>query len=515
MLRLTDLPSELLSSIFGHLSGKEQHALTTTCHVFHTLATSHLYRNIKFTATKSRSCARKLALLLRTLLERPRLSPKVTAFALSGPQQCWEKYDPWPENNERKTIVKLWGFDKTTQTQSLLTPAMFHHFMDDDMQINQAELRGRSKDALATLIMTRLMNLHTLELGDGFLRHSIFLPQILKRTDYLFPDLERVVLGDRRRDRDSTVSYTDLSLIRPVFYSSTIKSFECTMTQPWKFCWTETTAPWNTNLTTLRLFRTNIDRSTLRQLLSAVPYLKSFHHEQEIAFNESTPTAPSLAPYLELDGLNSALACVRHSLEECQLVLRLAPGSIPASQVVSSGIRFPAIEGTLSILKDMPRLKKVEVPMIMLFGWSPRPSVKLEQLLSPHITELTLRDDLVPYCYWSRPSSRERRIARIGRYIADRATHAPKLRMLKVRLTGGKECLRDAVQELSMRTDDKDVQSMIVRGTKSETYCWRFEKAKAVASRPELGERVDSVLREDDCVRPEREFFTKLSRLGV
>ncbi|CAO2648371.1 Nn.00g076380.m01.CDS01 [Neocucurbitaria sp. VM-36] len=514
MLRFTDLPSDLLSLVLEHLSRREYHALAHTCHALNIPATSHLYRDIKLTATKSRSCARKLALLLRTLLERPRLAPRVTTFALFGTQKCWEKYDPWPENNERKTTVKLWVFDRSKQTQSLLTPAMFHHFMDDDMQMSQEELCRRSKDALATLVMTRLTNLHILDLGDGFLRHSIILPQILKRTDYLFPDLERVVLGDRQRDRDSSVSYTDLSLIRPVFYSSTIKHFECNMAQPWKFCWSETTAPWNTHLTTLRLFRTNIERSTLRQLLSATPYLKSFHYEQEIFFNEFTPRAPSLAPYLELEGLNSALSCVRHSLEECQLVLRLAPGSISASQFASSGIKFPAIEGTLSVLKDMPRLKRVEVPMVMFVGWFSRTSVKIEELLPANITELTLRDDFVPYCYWSRPSSRERRIARIGRYIGDRETHAPKLSVLKVRLTSGKECLRDAVQEMRLCTDQKGVQTTLIHGTKSETYCWRFEKAKGVASRPALGERVDSVLREDNGIRPEFEFFTKLSRLG-
>ncbi|KAF1844783.1 uncharacterized protein K460DRAFT_365748 [Cucurbitaria berberidis CBS 394.84] len=496
MLHLTDLPSNLLSSTFDYLSRREYHALSQTCHVLHTAATPYLYRNIKITATKSRSCARKLALLLRTLLERSQLAAKIISFGLFGPHQCWEKYDPWPENNERLTSVKLWGFDRVTQAESLLTPDMLQNFLDDDIQISQTEVQGRSKDALATLVMTRLTNLHSLELGDGFLRHSIFLPQILKRTDYLFPELERVILGDRQPERDSsTVSYTDLNLIRPIFYSSTVKTFECTIAQPWRFSWSETKAPFNTSLTCLRLFRTNIERSTLHQLLSATPNLKSFHYEQEIVFNNSTPHAPSLAPYLELDGLNSALACVRHSLERCQLVLRLAPCSISTSQYASCGIQFPAIEGTLSVLKDMPLLTKIEIPMIMFFGWFPRTSVKLEEVLPPSITELTLRDDFVPYCYWSRPSSRDRRIARIRKFVRERDIHAPKLRLLKVRLTSAKECLQDAVRDLSLATSDRGIQTAVLHGAKSETYCWRFEQVKREAGRPELGVRVDSLLR--------------------
>ena len=506
MLRLTDLPSDLLFSTFDLLSKREHYALTRVCHVLNSKATPHLYRNIKFTATKSRSCTRKLALLLRTLLERPRLASRVATLELSGSQKCWEKHDPWPENNERLTSVKLWGFNQSTRTKSLLTTDMFHHLVDDDMQLSQADLRGRSKDALATLVMTRLVNLHTLELGDGFLRHSIFLPQILKRTDYLFPHLEHVVLGDRQPDRDGAVSYTDLNLLRPVFYSSTVKSFECTMAQPWKFCWSGTNPPWNTNLTSLRLFRTNIERSTLQQLLSATPNLKSFYYEQEIVFNSSTPDAPSLVPYLDLNGLNSALACVRKTLEQCRLVLRLAPGSISASQYASSGIDFPAIEGTLSALKNMWQLTKVEVPMVMFFGWLPRTSVRLEEVLPPNLTELTLRDDFVPYCYWSRSSSRERRIARIRKYIRERNRHAPNMRILKVRLTSAKECLQAAVQDMGVSTDEKGVQTTVLRGTKSETHCWRFEKVTVKSGRPDLGARVDSVLREDDPL-PSRVHF--------
>lgn len=494
MTCLTDLPSTLISCIFACLSRREYYVLTQICHALNPEATSCLYRDIRITATKSQSCARKLALLLRTLLERPRLAPKVTTFRLFGPQYCWEKYDSWPENNNYLTGVKLWGFQTSLKGQSFLTPDMFFHFVDDDMRPSQSEIRERNKDALATLVLTRLMNLQTIELSDGFLRHSIFLPQILKRTDYLFPALEHIVFGDRQPDRNSTVSYTDLDLIRPVFYSSTVKTFECSMAQPWQFRWSEAMAPRNTTLTSLRLFRTNITRSTLHQLLSATPNLKSFHYEQEIVFDSSAPRAPSLAPYLELGGLNSALACVRNTLEQCQLIFRLAPGSTSASQYDPSGIQFPAVEGTLSILKEMPRLTKVEVPMIMFFGWVPRSLAKLEDVLPLSITDLTLRDDFVPFCYWSRPSSRERRIARIGKYIRDRNSHAPHLATLRVRLTSAKACLQDAVRDLSLSTSGTGLETMVLRGKKSETYCWQFEQKEVRPSRPELGERADSVL---------------------
>jgi hypothetical protein len=82
------------------------------------------------------------------------------------------------------------------------------------------------------------------------------------------------------------------------------------MVQPWKFRWNEAKPPCNTNLTSLCLFRTNITRLTLLQLLSATPDLKHLRSEQEILFNGSMTDTPLLEPYLELEGLNKALACV-------------------------------------------------------------------------------------------------------------------------------------------------------------------------------------------------------------
>jgi hypothetical protein len=118
---------------------------------------------------------------------------------------------------------------------------------------------------------------------------------------------------------------------------------------------------------------------------------------------------------------------------------------------------------------------------------------ELEELLPETLIVLTLRDDYLAFCSWSRPSSRERRIALIGRYIRSRKSHAPRLRSLKVRLTSAKECLRDAVQKLTLSVDEHEGKTEMLRGTKSETYCWYFETARALSDRPDLGQRIDSM----------------------
>lgn len=500
MARLLDLPPSIFNYLLDYLSKKELYALAHTCQSSSKEAIPRLYQNLRFAATGSGSCARKLALLLRTFLERPCLGLHVISFRLSGPQLCWNKCNPWPMEGRRRH-VKLWGLDECpilSKAQSIFASNMFYQFLDDDMQQSQPQFRGRCVDALATLVLTRLTDVRSLELGEGFLRYSLFLPQLLKRTDYLFPKLRRVTLGDKSPVTTTSVAYMDLNLLRPMFYSSTVIEFECSMSQPWRFQWSETKSPRSDSLTSLTLFRTNISRATLGELLSATPKLKYFHFEHEFVFNAATPTGPSLSPYLGLDELNTALFPVRDTLEECHFILRLAPGSISTTEYPLASVRFPPVQGTLTMLKFMPRLAKVEVPMTMLLGWYPNFAAKLEEVLPHGIVDITLRDDLVRYCPWVAPMNAEKKVVRIAEFLQGRAFHATQLESLKVRLTSAKRSLGHSIEALSLSTSGRGSTTSLVRGKKSETYGWRFEKAHPVVTSPTTpyhGTRKDSVFR--------------------
>lgn len=470
-----------------------------TCQTTSKEAIPRLYRDLRFAATGSGLCARRLALLLRSLLERPTLASHVVLIRLSGTQSCWNICNSWPGEGNRH--VKLWGLDDCptlSKAQLILASNMFYQFVDDDIQQSQPEFRGRCADALATLVLTRLTDLRYLDLGEGFLRYSLFLPQVLKRTDYLFPKLRHVVLGDKGIDLRSSVTYVDLHLLRPVFYSSTISQFECSITQPWRFQWNDSKTPRSNMLTSLTLFRTNISRATLGELLSATPKLKYLHFEHEFVFNAATPTGSSLSPYLGLDELNTALFPVRDALEECHFILRLGPGSISTTEYPLASVRFPAMQGTLTMLKFMPRLVKVEVPLIMLLGWYPNFAAKLEEVLPHGIVDLTLRDDLVSYCPWVAPSNAEKKVTRIAEYIQGRSFHATHLQSLKVRLTSAKRSLVHSVRALNISTTGRGSNTSLTRGKKSETYGWQFEKVQPVVTRPTASchkARKDSVFR--------------------
>ena len=180
------------------------------------------------------------------------------------------------------------------------------------------------------------------------------------------------------------------------------------------------------------------------------------------------------------------------------MILRLGPGSISTTEYPLASVRFPAIQGTLTMLKFMPRLVRAEVPMIMLLGWYPNFAAKLEEVLPHGIVHITLRDDLVRYCPWVAPSNAENKVIRISEYIKGRTFHATNLESLKVRLTSAKRSLVTSISALSISTTGRGSYTNLVRGKKSETYGWRFEKVQPVATSPTGSShtaRKDSVFR--------------------
>ncbi|PSN68369.1 hypothetical protein BS50DRAFT_362160 [Corynespora cassiicola Philippines] len=480
MARFTDLPEDVLSLVFDQLSQRTVSELSRLCKPLREKAIPYLYQEIIFKAGKSRSCARRLSFLLRTLLERPQLTSHVRAFRLLGPHPNWTKFNPWEAELQQQTwTVNLWGLEGCTtlsKTQTIFASNQFYQLVDEEMHKSIAQFRGRSKDALAILVLTRFSRLTTLELGDGFLMYSLFLPQILKRADSLFPGLKHVMFGDVRPDPDNSVNYMDLDLIRPMFYSRSVEKFQVTMTQPWQFRWNRPEAPRSESLTMLHLFRTNINRFTLDQLLSAAPNLKRFHYDQEILFDHDSAGAPPLSPYLNLDGLNIALANLKNTLEDCKLTLRMAPGSLSAAEVLEAGLQFPPIQGTLTVLKEMQSLRKLDVPMVMFLGWAPEFAAKLDEVLPAGIQHLILRDDFIAYCPWALGNNCTKKVGRIGEYLGSRGTYAPQLETFKVRLTVARTdyWLLDAVKDLRTPIKRKSVRYWVVKERRKESHCWRF-----------------------------------------
>ncbi|KAF2257806.1 hypothetical protein CC78DRAFT_178516 [Lojkania enalia] len=478
MAHFSDLPLDLLPYILDYLSKSEYDALVRVCQSLHKEVLPYLYRDISFTATKSRGCARKLAFLLRTLLEQPSLASHVLKFRLYGPHAYWNRYNPWSDNEDTWTM-NLWGLEGCTtlsKAQIILVSNQFYQFVDEEVHRSLAQFRGRSKDALAILILTRLTELNTLELGDGFLRYSLFLPQIIKRAIRFFPKLTRVILGDRRRDTNNAVAYMDLDLIRPIFYLPTVETFEWTMSEPWDFWWNGPRPPRCESLTKLHLFRSNISRKILSFFLAATPNLKVLHYRQEIVFSRTM--VGDTNRFTDLSELNFALRNVTKTLEDIKLSLQLGPGSLCYNQIFERGLQFPAVQGTLYILREMEQLRKIEIPILFLLGWAPDFAARLHEVLPSGITELTLRDDFVDLCPWATGMNCHKKVGLIGEYMENRSVYAPHLRKFMIRISGMKKegWLVEAVYDLKLRIYGYEVLQYIYHpeGSDVDMYWWLF-----------------------------------------
>jgi len=481
-MRFSDLPLDLLSYILDQLSEREYKSLVRVCKSLHKEATPYLYRDISLTASNPRRCTRKLAFLLRTFLERSQLAAHVRSFRLLGNHYYWGRENA-PQKEGGLGTTQFWVLQDVkilSKAQMVLASNQFYPLVDEEMHKPLAQFQGRNKDALAILVLARLSQLQTLEVGDGFLTYSLYLPQILKRANDLFPRLSHITFGDKNREpgAEDAIAYVDLDLIRPVFYHPAVKTFECVMPQPWRFEWKKE-APRSESLTKIHLFRTDINRETLGRLLAGTVNLKSFHYEQELPLNATVfwPSPWRIAQSLNINGLNAALSYVGNTLEECRLSLEPAPDSLSPEQLATAGWWFPPIDGTLTVLNNMKRLSKVEVPLIYILGWFPDTAVRLERALPSNITNLSLRDDIVGYCPWVEGFSCNKKIGHISEYVEARSVHAPQLETLNVRLVGGKSYWLDhAVKALGSSISGPGVSQTSSTEGRTETHSWALKE---------------------------------------
>jgi hypothetical protein len=208
-------------------------------------------------------------------------------------------------------------------------------------------------------------------------------------------------------------------------------------------------------------------------LLATTPKLKVLEYEQVLPYT-STLANIETAQFTDLNGLTSALNLVSTTLEELRLTLRLGSGSGSEIEMVKEGLRFPPIQGTL-IMQNMTKLKKVEIPMIMILGWFPEFAARPEEVFPAGIEQLTLRDDLVNLCPWALGFNCFKKIGLLGEYVSGRQKHASHLRTFNIRLRRPKsnDWLDDAVAD-NTPTFGAGVSHNVLLKPAAETHSWKF-----------------------------------------
>jgi hypothetical protein len=320
------------------------------------------------------------------------------------------------------------------------------------------EFRRGNVDVFVALLLHKLPFLEKLDLGYGYLHLATFIPTMLHHlafrhpTNLFFPNLACVTMA-ADAPHSPIGFWAHIDLTRPLFYLPNIQSIDADMAEPVIFAWpSPSLIPTLTSLSRLVLRKSTLMPKTLERLLSCTPALKHLHYEHVRSVGWRSPQwadyeiecplpvfdrrhcgvcycAPHrLKPeFIHCTHLDAALSHVASTLES--LVLKITFDAEYTEQidhpVTDAG--YPrtlcGVIGHLGTLKSCTKLKEVEVPWCVLFGWEAEFPQKMQRWWTldvvPHsnpeiderfnwaavlplssLTKLALRDDLSWFAHY-------------------------------------------------------------------------------------------------------------------
>ncbi len=421
MATFANLPVEMVQSTLFHTRRKDLLTLLYVCKSLRRLTLPLLYQEIRWTSDTSSGRNPPILLLLRSILERPKLASYVEHIEFQGskPPSVWTNEDhPDLTADELKLAIDVIC---TSQLPS------------EKLWIQ--ELENGNADAFVALLLLQLSNLQSFARGFDFQRDSKFVGTMLKHT--LFSSPPAAVLSSFRvlqrieysADMDITVhdvpSFTvDFDQIVPLFYLPSIQSINMVMPDPDVFTW-PSARPCTSTLTMLVLRFSHVKEEALEQLLSVTPSLRTLRYDFDC------DVEPPNDKSCHFDGakLSCALEHVKATIEDLAISVHFY--SIVAIEV-ENGSEYWGIRGNLDSLRHFQILQSLEVPLIVLLGWSSSSKVRLADVLPQQIRQLCIKDDMADFCNyeWTVRAG----LDRIHDYLEDWRSHAPNLECVTLTL---------------------------------------------------------------------------------
>ncbi|KAI1496953.1 hypothetical protein F5X99DRAFT_398516 [Biscogniauxia marginata] len=248
------------------------------------------------------------------------------------------------------------------------------------------ELRRGAMDAFVALLISQLPNLESLYPGKNFTRESRFVGMIL-RSSVCEPTNRNSGLPTFKCLRDVSAIYfalhpgtrprTDTGNIRdvlPLFYLPSVRRIVASIDNPATFTWPATYPPDPTNLSSLDL--TIIREGSLGHVLSATRGLKALSWD---LFRRDEDNFH--ADRIDLDQIIIDLSHVQSTLTDL---------TISAAKLLP----VPII-GNLKPLVGFEALKRLEIPIPSLLGYSPDKTRFFEEVLPRNLEFLTITDDML------------------------------------------------------------------------------------------------------------------------
>lgn len=405
---ITDLPYELQLHISQYLEPSDWAALSLTSRQLQELSEPFLYTSIR--VKWSAESHPPIALLLRSLLERPELCWRVRYLDLQGRLTFDGMYldamyidagyveDAPPCVRVEGGILSL---EKLTSAVCSLgmPPDVARAWID--------EYRKGTADAAAALAVSILPNLTRFSMASNWSKETRFLgavirkstqaesmsqqwhkptcqqPQPLPATTQLkmFENLTDVSLAPivHEPDKFSTKDKRDSLAL---FYLPSVQHLRISIDNPVQFSWPLDFPPGPSSLTSLELFR--IRETRLKPILSVLKNLETLRYKIDYQPDVDKGVSNDV---VRLDVMAAAIALCSNSLRELE---------IDAENSIARGDQdtFPmALQGSVSEISRLYRLRKLKIPWIFPMGLVViPPSGRISSMLPPSLEHLIFTD---------------------------------------------------------------------------------------------------------------------------
>lgn len=452
------LPPQLIILIVEEpsLESYDIYAISSLCRRLRMLVLPYLYRTISWSSfpkkVNSSSCGRPIHLLLRSVLESPRLGAFVWFFELGptaealitgpSPNSLWEPGEEIFKSNIKKMI---WEF---VHTSSLPQPARWI-----------AALEAGNVNAFLALLATRFPSLQRLDLGVDYLIDGGFLGLIFRHLwlqrfasvhSFGFSNLHQLRIGflGSIRARKLPSRYRGYQTLSS-FYLPCIKSLDTVIFSDRYFFWPmQQPPPYAFGLTSLDLTCYWSDGAILKHILAVTPNLQSlkYNHWLDLSY---TPGG-SYSEYLDRHELGLALGQIRRTLKHLTIMIKgyWPPETYKYKQETPLYNPQMDLAKGYFCLQKFSQLDSLSLPFVIMFGYSPLPPLEMSRRPPVGLPELTRRLT-ISYSYDSDmevvvSASRGRRsydewtaracLKTLGECLSEWMRQAPNLEMLELAL---------------------------------------------------------------------------------
>ncbi len=399
---LTTLPEEIVERIIFFTTTECRLNLAVTSKFLCRLATSALYGDIEFTLEDAAEPGYGLVLLTRTLFQRPELAATIRNVNIVTRKDYY--------------MVMLNRADRAeTVTRNVEIELQLLHIIESNLRSSLGE-RIRSPlpqpqlttDRWIELLLRLAVNIRTIKLGIGAVIYqssvSRFIEQALtgQNTVHPFNSLSHIELPpDFTEGAEAFPSRSNPGLYPPIdyktclacFYGPAVQVISVSFPEPDSFSWLRLgEPPVAFKLHSLVLHHSVAKEETLRELLSVTPNLKKLRYD----FWCEIDNPRGYSEYLTCSTLLQALDQVNCTL--VQLVISVNFFTFATIDINEDGPY--GLRGCIGSLSHFKQLEYLDMPLVVLLGWSPKTAPSLQNALPRTLRTLCLTDDMSPFESW-------------------------------------------------------------------------------------------------------------------